>query len=356
MVECTDLKVPFGIYFLRSIFRFPRSSKVRWRIYKVTILLLTFIAYTCFHLSRKAISVVKPVLIECDNVTESYTNCTSFIDEINGKIETEAKALEGTLDTAFLFSYAIFMFVSGFVAERMNLRYFLSIGMIMSGVFTFLFGFAKVVEIHSIYYFVTVQVFAGAFQSSGWPGVVTAVANWFGKSKKGLIFGIWNSHTSLGNILGSLIAGAFVEDDWGLSFMVPGMIIGAAGFIIWLFMVPKPTWVGLEDESSVSNQRSEIEAGELTPLLQSSDDEDEDGASHSNSGFEPEPKTEVESAREVRSPQVVIQEPNEQAISIFGALKIPGVIEFSLCLFFAKLVSYTFLYWLPTFIKESGKF
>ena len=124
----------------------------------MTILLLTFIAYTCFHLSRKAISVVKPVLIECDNVTESYTNCTSFIDEINGKIETEAKALEGTLDTAFLFSYAIFMFVSGFVAERMNLRYFLSIGMIMSGVFTFLFGFAKVVEIHSIYYFVTVQV------------------------------------------------------------------------------------------------------------------------------------------------------------------------------------------------------
>ena len=48
------------------------------------------------------------------------------------------------------------------------------------------------------------------------------------------------------------ILGAFVEDDWGLSFMVPGMIIGAAGFIIWLFMVPKPTWVGLEDESSVS--------------------------------------------------------------------------------------------------------
>ena len=48
------------------------------------------------------------------------------------------------------------------------------------------------------------------------------------------------------------ILGAFVEDDWGLSFMVPGMIVGAVGFIIWLFMVPKPTWVGLEDESSVS--------------------------------------------------------------------------------------------------------
>ena len=66
-----------------------------------------------------------------------------------------------------------------------------------------------------------------------------------------------------------------------------------------------------------------------------------------------------------------------QAITFMGALKIPvglnlkykqlaepfnsyfwffqGVVEFSLCLFFAKLVSYTFLYWLPAFIKEAGK-
>ena len=44
----------------------------------------------------------------------------------------------------------------------------------------------------------------------------------------------------------------------------------------------------------------------------------------------------------------------ERAISFGGALKIPGVLEFSLCLFFAKLVSYTFLYWLPTFIMDTA--
>lgn len=32
---------------------------------------------------------------------------------------------------------------------------------------------------------------------------------------------------------------------------------------------------------------------------------------------------------------------------------IQGVIEFSLCLFFAKLVSYTFLFWLPNYIKST---
>lgn len=33
-----------------------------------------------------------------------------------------------------------------------------------------------------------------------------------------------------------------------------------------------------------------------------------------------------------------------------------GVIEFSLCLLFAKLVSYTFLYWLPLYIFNVGKY
>ncbi len=32
-----------------------------------------------------------------------------------------------------------------------------------------------------------------------------------------------------------------------------------------------------------------------------------------------------------------------------------GVVEFSLCLLFAKLVSYTFLYWLPLYISNVGK-
>ena len=32
--------------------------------------------------------------------------------------------------------------------------------------------------------------------------------------------GIWRSHHSIGNIAGSLIAGAFVEYSWGLSFAV----------------------------------------------------------------------------------------------------------------------------------------
>ena len=80
--------------------------------------------------------------------------------------------------------------------------------------------------------------------------MVTVMANWFGKGRRGLIMGLWNSHTSLGNILGSLIAGAFVTYNWGLSFIVPGVIIASVGFILFLFLVPRPADMGLPESSS----------------------------------------------------------------------------------------------------------
>lgn len=49
--------------------------------------------------------------------------------------------------------------------------------------------------------------------------------------------GIWNSHTSVGNILGSLIAGVWVNQQWGLSFIVPGVITAAMGIITFLFLI-----------------------------------------------------------------------------------------------------------------------
>ncbi len=39
-------------------------------------------------------------------------SCNQFnLDELDGEPEDEAKRLEGALDSAFLFSYAFFMFV-----------------------------------------------------------------------------------------------------------------------------------------------------------------------------------------------------------------------------------------------------
>lgn len=47
---------------------------------------------------------------------------------------------------------------------------------------------------------------------------------------------------------------------------------------------------------------------------------------------------------------------NDPAVGFLEAWRIPGVATFALCLFFSKLVAYTFLYWLPFYIRQTRKF
>ncbi|XP_075166909.1 glucose-6-phosphate exchanger SLC37A2-like [Haematobia irritans] len=326
--------IPIGVSVIKKLTR-SCCPQLRWKketVFKISIFMLTYMAYTCYHMSRKPISVVKSVL---------HTNCSDNVVHNSSSSEcgyapfddSNAPALFAALDSAFLFAYAGAMFLSGFVAERVSLRYFLALGMIFSGVFSYLFGMAKTWGIHSMAYFVFVQICAGIAQTTGWPGVVTLIGRWFGKSKRGLVFGIWNSHTSIGNILGTLIAAQYVEINWGMSFIVPGIIIAMVGFLIFLFVVDGPEMVGVNpnrpnnsphvtppnDSDIEDNNASEYHASERTPILNN----------HGN----------ISPGR---------------PIGLIDALFIPGVIEFSLCLFFSKLVSYTFLYWLPLYIQSSS--
>lgn len=165
-----------------------------------------------------------------------------------------------------------------FLQERVSLRYFLTFGMLLSGIFTYLFGIAKTYDIHSMWYFIFVQAMAGICQTTGWPGVVTVLGRWFGKSKRGLIFGIWNSHTSIGNILGSLIAAHYVETDWSNSFIVPGFIMGLVGFGIFLFLVDSPEIVGCQECTTPHVERrgtyNRVECGSMSDDGSDVDDTD----------------------------------------------------------------------------------
>ncbi|XKL65384.1 hypothetical protein PGB90_008804 [Kerria lacca] len=321
-------------------------KEIKWRRYA---LLLTFIIYTCFHASRKPLSVVKSVLhANCTNLTPP-ANVNSTVDPnwcswkpfdlqkvffLNfGEDTNEANSLFGLLDSAFLFSYAISMFFSGFIGERMNLRYFLTIGTLMSGICIYIFGLAKIYNIHNIWYFIGVQFFGGIFQTTGWPGVVTVVGNWYGREKNGLIFGLWNSHTSVGNILGTVVAGMYVEQDWSKSFTVLAIVMMVLSIVIFLFLLSEPSSIRSSSTSNIidSDIQSEVAVQNEVIFV-------------------------LENRARVEQRPILSQEPSVKAIGFIEALKIPGVAEFSLSLFFAKLVSYTFLYWLPFYIHSSTTF
>lgn len=90
--------------------------------------------------------------------------------------------------------------------------------------------------------------------------MVTLMGNWFGKKRRGLVFGIWNTDTSVGNIIGSLIAGVWVSGAWGYSFVVPGLIIGVGGLFAYFLVVIRPEDVGLPtpDHEDEPDQRAAV--------------------------------------------------------------------------------------------------
>uniref|UniRef100_A0AAY4BSC1 Major facilitator superfamily (MFS) profile domain-containing protein n=1 Tax=Denticeps clupeoides TaxID=299321 RepID=A0AAY4BSC1_9TELE len=298
--------VPPGIRFLTNF------NREQW--YKAFTFILTFLLYTSFHLSRKPISIVKVI----NKINKTILLCGNY------------KQLLGALDYSFLCAYAVGMYLSGIIGERLPIRLYLTFGMVTSGLFTCLFGLGHIFNIHSLGFYIFTQVANGLVQTTGWPSVVTCIGNWFGKGKRGLIMGVWNSHTSVGNILGSLIAGCWVSSNWGLSFIIPGVIITVMGLVCFFFLI--------EHHSPLTLYLSLFQMYDTELLLP------RDGVCVDGAGV----------CVPMQQLVVVKSETEPSPISFFGALHIPGVVEFSLCLLFAKLVSYTFLFWLPLYITKAA--
>lgn len=307
-----------GIRFLQYL----KGSPVSFKTHQAIVLIVTFLAYASYHATRKTTSIVKSVL---DPQSSSTTGLSFFPYRKSKQLSwslgdgwapfngSDGTSLLGELDVAFLAVYAFGMYFSGHFGDRCNLRIFLTIGMLGTGLFTSLFGVGYWGNIHNFYYYLVVQMIAGLFQSTGWPSVVAVLGNWFGKRKRGLIMGIWNAHTSVGNIAGSLIASAMLGNGWGWSFVVPGLIMSFLGFVVLLILPVSPESVGVV--------------------------EDEDNC----------PKKSVDDVTEP-----LLKEEKEKAVGFVEAWKIPGVAPFAFCLFFAKLVAYTFLYWLPFYVSHTA--
>ncbi|KAM3388925.1 hypothetical protein ACQJBY_011198 [Aegilops geniculata] len=315
---------PMGIQFLECV----RGGPLSFRSSQALVLVLTFLSYASYHATRKTTSIVKSVLDpKTTNLGLLPWPSHLYLQELKGAANNTAlesgwapfngedgTQLLGEIDLAFLGVYAVGMFFAGHLGDRVDLRILLTIGMVGTGLFTAAFGAGYWLNIHSFYYFLGVQMIAGLFQSSGWPSVVAVVGNWFGKSKRGLIMGIWNAHTSVGNISGSLIAAAMLKFGWSWSFAVPGAMIALVGLAVFLFLPVDPEVIGVEEDRHVKDYEKN---GTDVPLLEG----------HSSG--------------------------RDEAVGFIQAWRIPGVAPFALCLFFCKLVAYTFLYWLPFYLSHT---
>ncbi|KAL0395108.1 UNVERIFIED_CONTAM: putative glycerol-3-phosphate transporter 4 [Sesamum latifolium] len=340
---------PPGILLIRSI----RGKDWSITTYRYVVLLVTFIAYTAYHASRKPSSIVKSVLDPDPSANSTGFSpwpvgdvfigrermvTSSSLDEIDSKKgkgwapfnRKDGTSKLGEIDVAFLACYSIGMYVAGHLGDKLDLRIFLTTGMVGSGIFVGIFGMGYFLDVHVFGFYLMMQMVAGLFQATGWPSVVAVIGNWFGKRKRGLIMGVWNAHTSIGNITGSLLAASVLQYGWGWSFILPGAFIFLSGIIVYLFLAAYPEDVGFPV----------VDGTPVKAVGLPQDEEAHNLKEHlAGNGQHSDHKRTSGSKR---------------SIGLLEACLIPGVIPFALCLFFAKMVAYTFLYWLPFYLSQTA--
>jgi OPA family sugar phosphate sensor protein UhpC-like MFS transporter len=159
-----------------------------YKYWRIRILYSMYIGYACFYLTRKSLTFITPAIIN---------------------IFHYSKAEIGILGTIFYVMYGISKFISGMLSDKSNPRYFLPIGLMMTGVVNILFGFSSSLLMFSLLWIVN-----GFFQGWGWPPCARLLTRWYSQRERGVWWGIWNTSHNFGGAIIPLIA-AFCAVQWG---------------------------------------------------------------------------------------------------------------------------------------------
>lgn len=308
----------------------------RFSHHHIVVFLLTFFSYSLLHASRKTFSNVKVSISKQWTPSAENTSAELPVEIWSSNhlfpSAEEATLFLGTLDTIFLFSYAVGLFISGIVGDRLNLRWVLSFGMCSSALVVFVFGtLTEWLHFYSRVLYCCLWIANGLLQSTGWPCVVAVMGNWFGKAGRGVVFGLWSACASVGNILGAFLASSVLQYGYEYAFLVTASVQFAGGVVIFFGLLVSPEEIGLPGIEAEAS----LEEDSRRPLMSGTEDEDE---------YEPN-----YSVQEGDDHQVV----QVEAVSFQQACCLPGVIPYSLAYACLKLVNYSFFFWLPFYLTNN---
>jgi OPA family sugar phosphate sensor protein UhpC-like MFS transporter len=214
-----------------------RNSKyknMRWSVFSsITI------GYSLFYVCRLSLGVVKSPIINEGVLSESQL---------------------GIIGSALFFAYAFGRFTNGFLADRSNIKRFMSTGLLASSIINLILGFNSL-----FFVFVVLWGLNGWFQSMGAAPSIVGLSRWFGNSERGTYYGIWSTSHSSGNaityLLTSVIVGLF-GFRWGFT---GASIVGVIGVIVIIkYLYDSPESEGLPPISQFKNEPEESSSNEKT--------------------------------------------------------------------------------------------
>ena len=136
-----------------------------------------------------------------------YVCRLAFSASKKGMIEQGAYSAPeiGLVGSAMLFAYAIGKVTNGFIADRVNVKKYIMLGLFVSSLANLLVGFHIPALMLAVVWFVN-----GFAQASGAPCCVVALSRWWPKEKRGTYYGIWSCSNNLGEVLAYILSAGIV--------------------------------------------------------------------------------------------------------------------------------------------------
>lgn len=248
------------------------EQQKRFKHWQMRTILATMIGYALFYFVRKNFSLAMPGL-ESD-LGISKVSLGIFLT-LNGVV------------------YGLSRFVNGVLADRMNARWYMAIGLALCALSNFAFGFGE-----DIYYWITGEhtgdrftntmilfmgimwVVNGMLQGTGFPPCARLLTHWIPPHELATKMSVWNTSHSIGAglvvilcgyIMGTMGSGPDHVGAWRWCFWIPSGIAFAGAIGLVVFLRDTPSSVGLPElegtESGEKRERSMAKGAEHKAFL-----------------------------------------------------------------------------------------
>ncbi len=206
--------------------------KKRYKYWRIRIFYSMYIGYAFYYFTRKSFTFAMPALMQ----------------ELGFD-----KGQLGILGSILSLSYGMSKFVSGIMADKSNPRYFMAVGLIITGILNIFFGMSSVIMLFALFWGLN-----GWFQGWGWPPCARLLTHWYSPSERGTWWAVWSTSHNVGGALIPLLA-AFCASyfGWRYALFVPGCL----GIIVGLFLMNRlrdtPQSLGLPSVEKYRNEASD---------------------------------------------------------------------------------------------------
>lgn len=198
----------------------PEEVDKDYRYWRIHVMACIWVGYAAFYFTRN-----------------SYK---SLIPAIRADLDFSLAEL-GILSTIFYIVYGSSRFLGGILSDKSNPRYFMGIGLVLTGVLNIVFGLSSTVTA-----FTLIWGLNAFFQGWGWPPCTKIMTTWYSRNERGFWWALCNTSHNLGGAIIPILTAFLAEAyNWRVGMMVPGVISIIIGLMLCVFLRDRPESMGL---------------------------------------------------------------------------------------------------------------